>query len=192
MLSTLVSHIYTYYYLFRCSIELGDRDRIQYKYLLYLDMSRPNTTLNIIDQEELYLNYHPINYSGELDGADNPLLCLTGNSLYHDAHDMKMDKELTEHKHPFFALHLSLQSLSTKFDELKLLLSELINQFIEPDFILVCETFLHDGNTYLFGLSGYNFIYKNRMQRDGVCMYIKDSIQFNLRDDLARFEEGKF
>ena len=157
-------------------------------------MAGPSTTINIIDQEDFDLNYHLDSYSGELDGADNPLLCLSGNSLYHDAHDLKIGKELTEHKHNFFALHLNIQSLSAKFDELKLLLSELQKQFIEPDFILLCETFLHDGNTHLFGLPGYNFIYKNRinMRRGGVCMYIKDSIQFNLRDDLATFEEGKF
>ena len=31
-----------------------------------------------------------------------------------------------------------------------------------------------------------------KMRRVGVCMYIKDSIQFNLSDDLAIFEEGKY
>ena len=92
------------------------------------------------------------------------------------------------------ALHLSIQSLSAKFDELKLLLSELQNQGIKPDFILICESFLHDANAHLFRLPGYNFMCKNRvdMRRGGVCMYINDSIQFNLRDDLAIFEEGEF
>ena len=134
-------------------------------------MPGPNTTLNILDQEDFDLKCHLNSYSGKLDGADNPLLSLTSNSLYHDAHDLKIAKDLMEYKLHLFALHLS-----TKFDELKLLLSELKNQLIEPDFILLCETFLHDGNTHQFGLPGYNFIYKNRMKmrRGGVCMYIKD------------------
>jgi len=99
-----------------------------------------------------------------------------------------------EHKYHFFALHLNMQSLSAKFDKLKLLLSELKNQFIEPDFILLCETFctmeihicLDDQVTILFTKNRIN------MPRGGVCMYIKDFIQFNLRDDLAIFEEAKF
>jgi hypothetical protein len=85
-----------------------DRDRIQYKYI-YIVIAGPNTTLNIINQEDFGLNYNLNSYLGELDGPDNLLLCFSGNSLYHDAHDLKIDKELTEHKHNFFALHLNIQ-----------------------------------------------------------------------------------
>ena len=113
-------------------------------------MAGPNTTLNILDQEDFDLKCHLNSYSSELDGTDNRLLSLTGNSLYHDAHDLKIDKDLMEYKHHLFALHLNIESLSAKFDELTLLLSELKNQFIEPDFILLCETILHYGNTHLF------------------------------------------
>ena len=157
-------------------------------------MAGPNSTLNIIDQDDFDLNHHLNSYSGELDGADNPLLCLSGSSLYHDVHDIALATELTERQHQYMALHLNIQSLSAKFDELKLLLSELQNPGIKPDFILICESFLHDANAHLFRLPGYNFICKNRvnMRRGGVCMYINDSIQFNLRDDLAIFEEGEF
>ena len=95
-------------------------------------MAGPNTTLNIIDQEDLDLKYHLNCYSHELDGADNPLLCLTGNSLYHDAHDLKITKDLMEHKHHFFALLLDIKLLSAKFDKINLL----------SDFILLCDAFL--------------------------------------------------
>jgi len=115
-------------------------------------MAGPNTTLNILDQENFDLKCHLNSYSGELDGADNPLLCLTGNSLYHDAHDLKIAKDLMEYKHHFFAFHLTVQWLS-----------ELKKQCIEPDFILLFETFLHDGNTHLCDLPSYNFIFKNRI-----------------------------
>ena len=78
-------------------------------------MAGLNTTLNILDQEDFDLKCHLNSYLGELDGAENPLLCLTGNNLYHDAHDVKIDKDLMEYKHRLFALHLNIQSLSAKF-----------------------------------------------------------------------------
>ena len=86
-----------------------DRYGIQYKYI-YHTIAGSNTTLIIIDQEEFDLKYHLNSHSGELDGADNPLRCLTGNMVYHDAHDLKIDKDLTEHKHNFFVLYLSINS----------------------------------------------------------------------------------
>ena len=157
-------------------------------------MAGPNITSHFKDHEEFDLNCHMNRHSGELDGTDNPLVCLSGNSLYHDVTDIKLGAEPTEHKQQCNVLHLNIQSLSAKFDQLKLLLSEMVNQCIKPDFILICESFLHSANSHLFGLPGYNFIYKNssNMRRGGVCMYINNSIQFNLRDDLAIFEEGEF
>ena len=71
-----------------------------------------------------------------------------------------------------------------KLDELKLLLSEMQNQGIELDLILLCEPFLHDGNTHLFGLPGYNFI----------ALHVHKGLLHNLiyAMILQIFEEGKF
>ena len=45
------------------------------------------STLSITDQDDFDLSHHLNSYSGESDGADNPLLCLSGSSLYHDVPD---------------------------------------------------------------------------------------------------------
>ena len=90
--------------------------------MFYHIMAGPNS-INITDQDDFDLNHHLNSYSGELDGADNPLLCLSGSSLYHDVHDIALATELTERQYQYMALHLNIQSLSAKFDELKLLLS---------------------------------------------------------------------
>ena len=58
-------------------------------------MLRPNTNLDIIDQENFDPNYHLKRYSGELDGTDNPWL-------------QKLETELMERKHNFLALHLNI------------------------------------------------------------------------------------
>jgi len=62
-------------------------------------------------------------------------------------------------------LHLNIQSLSAKYDHLKHIVSQLHDQYIFLDAILLCETFLHKGNEYLFNLPGYNFICRNIIAR---------------------------
>ena len=42
-------------------------------------------------------------------------------------------------------MHLNIQSLSAKFDELKLLIAKLAGKGIDLDVIMLCETFLHSG-----------------------------------------------
>jgi len=48
--------------------------------------------------------------------------------------------------------------------------------------------------SHLFDLPYYNFIYKNSTckSKDGPrSMYVRDNIQYNYREDLAIFVEGK-
>ena len=65
---------------------------------------------------------------------------------------------------------------------------------MEIDYILLCETFVNDDNAHLFKLPNYNLIYKNRKikSKGGVAIYIRDNIQYNLREDLSIFIEGEF
>ena len=63
------------------------------------------------------------------------------------------------------------------------------------DYILLCETFVvNDDNVHHFKLLNYNFICKNRTikAKCGVAIYIRDNIQYNLREDLSIFIEGGF
>ncbi len=91
-------------------------------------------------------------------------------------------------------LHLNVRSIPDKFDNLKLLLSSLTEQNIHLDFILLCETFLTEINVNMYQLPGYTFVYKNRnsTKGGGVEIYVKDTIKFKPRDDIAVFIEGEF
>jgi exonuclease III len=84
-------------------------------------------------------------------------------------------------------MHLNIQSLPAKFDKLKLLISELQEQDIHLDFILLCETFLNDNIANQFNIKGYNLVYKNRTKstRGGVAIYANTKYNFAVRDDLA-------
>ena len=53
-------------------------------------------------------------------------------------------------------MHINIQSLSAKFDNLKNLVETLQENGVELNLILLCETFLYDGNSNLFELPGYN------------------------------------
>jgi len=84
-----------------------------------------------------------------------------------------------ENKFIYTDLHLNIQSLPAKFDNLKILFSELYTNNIEIDFILI----------YLnhFKISGYSLVYQNRinLRRGGVAIYINSKRNYKPRDDLA-------
>lgn len=61
----------------------------------------------------------------------------------------------------FACVHLNIQSLPSKFDDLKNLIQTLSKYNIELDCILLCETFLTDENSQFFNLPDYQLITKN-------------------------------
>ena len=87
-----------------------------------------------------------------------------------------------------------MQSLSAKFDEIKSYMATLHDSNIKLDFILICETFFAWQQYISLWIAWLQLFYKNQstMSRGGVCIYINESIQFILRDDLAVFVEGEF
>jgi len=97
---------------------------------------------------------------------DNPLSNLMINSPYYDINDL-INNLQSKHPDTYQAkvLHLNIPALSSKFDSLITLLDNLQTNGIYLDFILLCETFLHDGNKHLFNILGYNFVIKNRSNK---------------------------
>ena len=73
-------------------------------------------------------------------------------------------------------------------------MSQISEAHVEIDYILLCETFLNDDCAHLFELPNYNLVYKNRTTKckGGVAIYIRDNIQYILREDLSNFVEGEF
>ncbi len=118
----------------------------------------------------------------------NPLQLLNINNKYFDSNDMSGQSK-TLNKSKLKIIHLNIHSLPDKFDRLKLLL---ISTNFKPDLILLCETYLNDKNKHLYQLNGYQFISKARTNKacGGVAMYIKNDINFKIRNDISPHEEG--
>ena len=119
------------------------------------------------------------------------------NSKYYNYENFNIMKNLFTHcngDNQLTSLHINIQSLSAKHEALKELLNTLNNNNINVDLVLLCETFLHEGNSNLFQIPGYNFVFRNRvnMKRGGVAIYIKDTLQYKPRPDLEIFLEGEF
>ncbi len=126
---------------------------------------------------------------------DNILANILADSKYYNLDQMtSFVKSLNTKKKQFSILHLNIQSLPAKYDKLKMMLSQLQDQNLVLDVILLCETFLHEGNMNLFKLPGYNLISRNRsqMKGGGVAIYIHSNISYTIRDDIAAFVEGEY
>ena len=142
-------------------------------------------TLNLKEQINKYIHVDDI--------ANNPFPIMASESNYYEIND------IVPHEHggssfDLRVLHLNIQGLSSKYDDLNIMLSQLLDVHVKLDVILLCETFINDHNAELFNIPGYTFIHRNRstMVRGGVAIYIRDSIRFKLRDDITIFREGEF
>ena len=152
---------------------------------------------NVPMDPKMNLNYYLNKYMSDDDFANNPLKLLDIDSPYYEIEDLKTNMNSdnsTENDFEYTSVHLNIQSLPAKFDRLKLLISELHEQRIDLDFILICETFLTDNIAQQYHIPGYNLVYKNRhnIARGGVAIYIKTKYNIKMRDDLAIFNSGIF
>ena len=92
-------------------------------------------------------------------------------------------------------MHHNIQSLPSKFDDLKILLDFMSENDKKTDFFLLCKTFLTTRNEDMFEINvyKYNFVCRNRSKpRGGVALYIKETIHFSERTDLSINIEGEF
>ena len=99
----------------------------------------------------LTLNSCLSEYVKEYDGFDNLLSNLMINSPYYDINGLINNMKIKQSTDMFQAkvLHLDIQSLSSKYDSLTTILDYLQTNGIYLDYILLCETFLHNGNEHL-------------------------------------------
>lgn len=91
-------------------------------------------------------------------------------------------------------IHLNIRSLPAKFDALKIFLSELEDNQVTPDVIMLCETWLTSNNNNSFPLHGYTLVEKHRLNKKGggVALYVKSPLKFKIREDISLFDEGRF
>ena len=121
----------------------------------------------------------------------NPLQLMKISNKYYDTDKISGELHKPNMNYKLKVIHYNIHSLPDKFDQLKLFLT---NSQIDPDIILLCETFLNERNQLLYELEDYQFISTNRKTKScgGVGMYIKSGITFKLRPDLAPHIEGIF
>ena len=154
------------------------------------------TIYDIVTDDHMQLDKVIDNYFNFESSCDpNPLTSGNINSLYHDIDTVGL-QHLKDYKQnsKFSCMHLNIRSLPDKFDKFKLFLTNLDNEKIQFDAILLCETFLTDTNRDLFNIPGYTFISRHRKhyRQGGVGIYIKNNINFIIRDDLSIFIEKSF
>ena len=118
----------------------------------------------------------------------NPLLEICN---YYDTPSLQT---LSDKRYKLKVLHLNIRSLPSNYNELKNLLTTLRQYKHEIDLILLCETFLTEKNKNCYPLEGYAFNQLNRSTRSGggVCIYAKEQLKLNFRNDLSLFDEHNF
>ena len=112
---------------------------------------------------------------------------------YVDPCDITVDS-LNINNVKYKVLHFNIRGLASHFDEFKLMIEDCRTRGIIFDFILLCETFLNEHNECNYKLPGYAIepVSRKKMQRGGVCVYIKSNIEYRVRDDLSYFNEGVY
>ena len=116
---------------------------------------------------------------------------------YHNCKYVELDQvneSLSPNRYTYKAMHFNIRSLNENFHRLQLLLHNLSESSLDLDFILLCETFLNDNNFMMFNLPGYSKVERHRTKSrgGGVSIYLKNSHDFKIRDDLSIYEEGIF
>jgi len=97
-------------------------------------------------------------------------------------------------KFQYNTLHLNIRSLPKHVESLRTMLAQFSDGGIEFHFILLCETFLNEVNMSRCKISGYNLVSRNRKcnNRGGVAIYIRDTLSYTVRDDVALNVYGEF
>ena len=119
-----------------------------------------NNTVNTLNSR---LNEYVKEHDGFDNLSSNPMI----NSPYYDINGLINNPKIKQSTDMFQAkvLHLNIQSLSSKFDSLTILLNTLQTNGIYFYYVLLYETCLHNGNKHLFNIPGYNFISKHHTNK---------------------------
>ena len=91
-------------------------------------------------------------------------------------------------KQHFSMCHLNIRSIRKNLDCFEMLMDDLQHDF---SLLGVKETWLKDDDCALFDIEGYNMVEKHRQNQSGggVAIYIKDSMEYTVRNDLVTFNE---
>ena len=120
---------------------------------------------------------------------DQNIYSLTKDSNYYTVDDLG---DLNGTEYGLRIMHLNIQSLPAKIDDLRALLYKLQSEGTVVDVILVCETFLTDWKVSSCEIDNYNLYESHRKTKSGggVAVYVNKNIKTEKRGDLQVFVEG--
>jgi hypothetical protein len=124
------------------------------------------------------------------DEDDDPIIGsarnVTHDCRYYDITDVSAI-DSRHSGHTYRALHLNIQGLASKYDNLLLFLDNIRTSGIMFDFLLLCETFLSSTNDRLFNIPGYVMFNNNRARGKGggVAIYVHDRFQATICETVT-------
>jgi hypothetical protein len=138
--------------------------------------------LNIEDDDH-NLNCLLNNYYDDNDGK-TPLDAFHIDSNYYGIEQISTTVLENTQNFKYYTMHFNIRSLPNKFRDIKMY----------RHCIMLCETFLIDNNYVFDAIPGYKLTYRNRQtgSRGGVAMYIRDDLNYIIRDDISVNIDGKF
>ena len=146
-----------------------------------------------IEDDDHNLNCLLNNYYDDNDG-ENPLDAFHIDSNYYEIEQISTTVLANAQNFKYYTMHFNIRSLPNKFRELKEIISRFHDIKINMHCIMLCETFLTDNNYVFYTIPGYKLVCRNRQtgSRGGVAMYIRDDLNYIIRDDISVNIDGKF
>jgi exonuclease III len=149
-------------------------------------MCLPDNIAILNENEELDFRTMYNQFFRESDIVKDPYVNVNVVSKYYDMYNLSLDVNLS--KSPIF-LSVNIQSLNSKYEDLRHQLFELCNKNITVDVVAlqeIWEIFCPDS----VSIPGYQFVYKMRqgMRGGGVGFYIRNGLNFKIFDNLSPFE----
>lgn len=128
-------------------------------------------------------------YSNEQVQCDTPDSPFINSNIVCDYHDVSTLAGPTGQKNCLSYFHINCRGLSKNWESFKEMLCSLHSDFFAFDFIGVSEIFRCEHDQRL-SLPGYHDLLtrcRSDSSRGGVGLYIRDNIQFKVREDLSIF-----
>ena len=158
-------------------------------------MTDSNTIFEQIRTNSNYDLTALLNEDGDVDDSiqDSPFNNRILQCGYYEPHKFSTEAEM-KYTRGTSCFHINCRGLSNNWEGFRHLLCELHSEKFAFDFIGVSEAYRCDGDTRL-RLPGYHdLISRCRIDgsRGGVGLFIKDNIQYKIRQDLSVFEQHVF
>jgi len=154
--------------------------------------SPPPDSINVLN-DTANLDFRTVyaNLYRDFDYDNDPYSNVVISSKYYDM--CSLPAQLNGHDSPLF-LSINIQSLNSKYEELKTQIIELVNQKIQIDIIAIQETW-EICQPDVLSIPGFQpIIFKSRtqMRGGGIGFYVRNGLNVKVIDNLSPFEQKIF